>query len=55
MLEGDGLISRRETPERVEYALTELGRSLVPLIIAIGEWAVEHAAEIDAARARARR
>jgi DNA-binding HxlR family transcriptional regulator len=54
MLEGDGLISRRETPERVEYALTELGRSLVPLIIAIGEWAVEHAAEIDAARARAR-
>jgi DNA-binding HxlR family transcriptional regulator len=39
----------------VEYALTDLGRSLVPLIIAIGEWAVAHAAEIDEARARAPR
>ncbi|GIF45617.1 HxlR family transcriptional regulator [Asanoa ferruginea] len=49
-LESDGLVSRRETPERVEYALTDLGRSLLPLIIAIGEWAVEHASEISAAR-----
>jgi len=39
-LEADGLISRRETPDRVEYALTGRGRSLLPLIIAIGEWAL---------------
>ncbi|WP_238011720.1 helix-turn-helix domain-containing protein [Dactylosporangium sp. AC04546] len=45
-LEADGLVSRRETPERVEYALTDLGRSLLPLVIAIGEWAVEHADEL---------
>jgi DNA-binding HxlR family transcriptional regulator len=51
-LEGDGLISRRQTPERVEYALTDLGRSLFPLVIAIGEWADEHASEISQARAR---
>ncbi|MFG2073036.1 winged helix-turn-helix transcriptional regulator [Nonomuraea maritima] len=37
---------------RVEYALTDLGRSLLPLIVAIGEWAVEHAPLIDEARAR---
>lgn len=49
-LEADGLISRSETPRRVEYALTDAGRSLLPLIIAIGEWAVEHAARNDAAR-----
>lgn len=52
-LASDGLVSRRETPQRVEYALTGLGRSLLPLIIAIGEWAVEHAPEIDDARRRA--
>ena len=51
-LESDGLISRRQTPERVEYALTDQGRSLIPLIIAIGEWAVQHASDIDEARAR---
>ncbi|MDG4828534.1 helix-turn-helix domain-containing protein [Solwaraspora sp. WMMD1047] len=49
-LESDGLVSRRETPQRVEYALTGLGRSLLPLIIAIGEWAVEHASELEEAR-----
>ncbi|WP_326552236.1 winged helix-turn-helix transcriptional regulator [Micromonospora sp. NBC_01813] len=53
ILEADGLVSRRQHPDRVEYALTDLGRSLLPLIIAIGEWAVAHASEISAARARA--
>jgi len=53
-LESDGLVSRRETPHRVEYALTDLGRSLLPLVVAIGEWAEEHASRIDAARSRAR-
>jgi DNA-binding HxlR family transcriptional regulator len=44
-LESDGLVRRRQTPERVEYALTDLGRSLLPLVIAIGEWAIEHASD----------
>ena len=52
-LESDGLVSRRETAQRVEYALTELGRSLLPLVIAIGEWAVEHEPAITAAREHA--
>ncbi|MEU1400278.1 helix-turn-helix domain-containing protein [Micromonospora zamorensis] len=51
-LESDGLISRQQTPERVEYALTDLGRSLLPLVIAVGEWAVAHAPDIERARAR---
>ncbi len=50
-LASDGLVSRRETTHRVEYALTDLGRSLLPLVIALGEWAVEHAPQINAARA----
>lgn len=53
-LESDGLVSRQETPQRVEYALTDLGRSLLPLVIAVGEWAVEHASQINDARARMR-
>ncbi|MEU7586819.1 helix-turn-helix domain-containing protein [Micromonospora sp. NPDC049230] len=54
MLEADGLISRQQMPDRVEYALTDLGHSLLPLVIALGEWAVDHASEIEQARARAR-
>jgi DNA-binding HxlR family transcriptional regulator len=42
-LEANALISRRETADRVEYAITDAGRSLLPLIIAVGEWAIEHA------------
>ncbi|MEU4155311.1 helix-turn-helix domain-containing protein [Actinoplanes sp. NPDC026670] len=50
-LEEDGLVSRRITASHVEYAITGLGRSLLPLILAVGEWAVAHAPEIAAARA----
>lgn len=51
-----GLISRQayaEAPPRVEYALTELGESLVagPLS-ALGDWAVEHSDALLAAQAR---
>ncbi|GAB7047030.1 winged helix-turn-helix transcriptional regulator [Catenuloplanes indicus] len=49
----DGLVRRHPVNERtgrVEYALTGLGRSLLPLVVAVGEWAERHAAEIDAAR-----
>ncbi len=51
-LEADGLVSRQARADRVEYTLTDLGRSLLPLIVALGEWAVEHAPQIEAARHR---
>ena len=41
-LEADGLIARKMypvVPPKVEYRLTELGESLVPLIIQLTEWA----------------
>ncbi|WP_433788462.1 winged helix-turn-helix transcriptional regulator [Actinoplanes sp. CA-252034] len=50
-LEADGLVSRSVTASHVEYALTDLGASLLPLVLAVGEWAVEHAPRIAAARA----
>lgn len=40
-LEADGLISRKqykELPPRVEYALTDFGKSLCPLIAYIAAW-----------------
>lgn len=41
-LEADGLVSRKfyqEVPPRVEYSLTDTGRSLVPIILELTEWA----------------
>lgn len=40
-LETDGAISRKvfaEIPPRVEYSLTERGRTLLPVIKAMGSW-----------------
>ena len=42
ILEADGLVNRsvyQEVPPRVEYSLTDTGRSLVPIIIKLTEWA----------------
>ncbi|AZM92778.1 helix-turn-helix domain-containing protein [Streptomyces sp. W1SF4] len=53
-LERDGLVSRTvipAVPVRVEYELTELGRSLLPVMSAIKDWAEEHMDEVRAARA----
>ena len=53
-LERDGLVKRTVfpvVPPRVEYELTPLGRSLCEPVIALGTWARNHIAEIDAARA----
>ncbi len=45
MLEGHGLIERAiysEHPLRAEYHLTEKGRSVFPVLRAIGEWGLAH-------------
>ncbi|MBQ7422744.1 MAG: helix-turn-helix transcriptional regulator [Prevotella sp.] len=44
-LEKSNLVSRKvypEVPPRVEYALTETGKSLMPAITTLIEWAKEH-------------
>jgi DNA-binding HxlR family transcriptional regulator len=53
-LERDGLVTRHLTPiipPRVDYKLTELGRSLCEPVIALGAWAKRHGAEIQRAQA----
>lgn len=44
-MEEDGLISRKvyaEVPPRVEYSLTELGKSLQPILNAMLQWGTEY-------------
>ena len=48
-LEADKLVIRTvypEVPPRVEYRLTDIGRSLIPHITALTNWANEHMEEI---------
>jgi DNA-binding HxlR family transcriptional regulator len=52
-LERDGMIRRTVTPvipPRVDYELTDLGRSLLEPVRGLGEWAQANLAAIDAAR-----
>ncbi len=52
-LERDGIIERTvfaEVPPRVEYKLTELGRSLVVPIAVVQDWAEVHVGAVLAAR-----
>ena len=54
-LERDGLVTRTvfpTIPPRVDYALTELGRSLLQPVGALGDWARENHARILEARVR---
>ena len=54
-LERDGLVSRTVTPTippRVDYELTELGKSLVGPLHAIETWALDHVTDIHEAQAR---
>jgi DNA-binding HxlR family transcriptional regulator len=54
-LERDGLITRRVTPSvpvRVDYELTGLGRSLLPVVREVKSWAEHHMPDVLAARSR---
>jgi DNA-binding HxlR family transcriptional regulator len=54
-LERDGLITRTvhaEVPPRVDYALTDLGRSLLGLMRALELWAETHIDDVQDARLR---
>jgi DNA-binding HxlR family transcriptional regulator len=54
-LERDGLVNRTVTPSippRVDYELTELGRSLQKPICGLVTWAMEHSDAIHAAQSR---
>ena len=54
-LERDGLVTRRvypQIPPRVEYELTDLGRSFLVQIIELGDWASVHSSQIIQARER---
>lgn len=54
VLERDGLVERTVTPSvppQVSYALTDLGRDLLPPVIALAEWTAANTARILAARA----
>jgi len=54
-LEQDGLVTRTmfpTIPPRVDYELTELGRKLIVPLQGLYDWAVEHRADMLAARGR---
>jgi DNA-binding HxlR family transcriptional regulator len=54
-LERDGLVNRTVTPSippRVDYELTDLGRSLQKPIMALERWALDNVAAIHLAQAR---
>ncbi|MGY0235160.1 winged helix-turn-helix transcriptional regulator [Longispora urticae] len=56
-LEADGFLTRTvhpTVPPRVDYDLTDLGRSLAGPIAALREWTEAHINEIEEARARRR-
>ena len=52
----NGLVERRvfaEVPPRVEYSLTELGRSLLPVVDAMCRWGEQHGAQRATGEVRA--
>src|SRR4051812_24565716 len=49
-MEASGLLDRQdfgENPPRVEYRLTPLGRSLEPVLMAMQDWALAHAGDVQ--------
>ena len=44
-LEHDGLIARKvyaQVPPKVEYSITDLGKTLEPVLLALTQWAEQH-------------
>lgn len=44
-LEEDGLVGRKmypEIPPRVEYSLTDFGRTIIPVLEELGRWGMEY-------------
>ena len=44
-LEEDGLVNRKvypQVPPKVEYSLTEKGRSVIPILVLLCRWGEEH-------------
>ena len=53
-LERDGLVTRTVTPTvpvTVDYAITDLGRSLLAVVHQLKSWAEAHMDEVQSARA----
>lgn len=54
-MERNGLVKREVfpvVPPKVEYSLTELGKSLVEILAAVGKWSEGHIEKVDKARAK---
>jgi DNA-binding HxlR family transcriptional regulator len=54
-LERDGFVARRyhrEMPPRVEYEITPLGRTLVPVFRKLAAWSDQHLDKVQAAQRR---
>ncbi|MFO6498264.1 MULTISPECIES: winged helix-turn-helix transcriptional regulator [Bacillus] len=54
-LERDGIVHRevyKQVPPKVEYRLTEFGKTLIPIIHQMMNWGLSYAAKIDEARTR---
>jgi DNA-binding HxlR family transcriptional regulator len=56
-LESAGLVHRKvyaEVPPRVEYRMTELGQTIMPILVALGQWVKEHGPRLNGKVRRAR-
>jgi DNA-binding HxlR family transcriptional regulator len=54
-LERDGLVTRTvypTIPPRVDYELTDLGRTLISILAPLGQWAIVNRPTVEDARAR---
>lgn len=52
-LEADGVVHREvypEVPPKVEYSLTEYGRSLQPILLAMRDWGTRHTERLGSTR-----
>lgn len=49
-LEKDGLINRKvfpQVPPKVEYSLTEYGKTIVPVLYSIYQWGIKYSMQFD--------